>query len=476
MSHTTCTQDLWETVKSDFQSLFPHDVYRTWFESMECIQQDDESITLGVPNDFAAIWIQDNYSDLIAKRFQMATGHSMAVEIKATGNDLARETTPTKVPSAQDALSGLETPTTRIPNLNTTAADDRFKKPKAQRHYLLNPKNTFENYVVGVGNQLAHAACIAVANAPGKAYNPLFLYGDTGLGKTHSMQAIAHHVLNTNPEAKIIYVSSEKFTNEYIRAIQENSVIKFRQKYRQADVLLIDDIHFLSGKERIQEEFFHTFNELFESGKQIVMSSDRPVNEIAKLENRLVSRFQWGLVTDIQAPDLETRMAILAKKAEAMNLELEEPIMEFLAERVSRNVRRMEGALTRVAGYAALTNGSIDIASVEKLLQDILQEEAQNKISIEKIQEKIAKYYKLTIEDMSSKRRPANIAFPRQIAMYLSRMLTSHSLQEIGNDFGGRDHGTVIHACKTVENMMEQDASIKHTVESLQNQLANQRF
>lgn len=474
MSHLACTYDLWETVKSDFQSLFPHDVYRTWFESMECLNQDNTSITLGVPNDFAAIWIQDNYADLISKRFQMATGHTMSVEIKATGNDLGRETTPTKIPSAQDAFSGLETATSRISGLKPNT--ERFTKPKSQTQYLLNPKNTFENYVVGVGNQLAHAACIAVANAPGKAYNPLFLYGDTGLGKTHSMQAIAHHVLNTNPEAKIIYVSSERFTNDYIRAIQENSVIKFRQKYRQADVLLVDDIHFLSGKERIQEEFFHTFNELFESGKQIVMSSDRPVSEIAKLENRLVSRFQWGLVTDIQAPDLETRMAILAKKAEAMNLELEEPIMEFLAERVSRNVRRMEGALTRVAGYAALTNGPIDIPSVEKLLQDILQEEAQNKISIAKIQEKIAKYYKLSIEDMTSKRRPANIAFPRQIAMYLSRMLTSHSLQEIGHDFGGRDHGTVIHACKTVENMMEQDASIKHTVESLQNQLANQRF
>jgi chromosomal replication initiator protein len=270
----------------------------------------------------------------------------------------------------------------------------------------------------------------------------------------------------------VVYLSTEKFTNEYIKAIQENSVTRFRQRYRGVDALLIDDIHFLTGKERIQEEFFHTFNELFESQRQIFLSSDRTASEIAKLENRLISRFQWGMVVDIQAPDLETRVAILAKKAMACRLELPRDVIQFLAERVTRNVRRMEGALTRVAAYAALMNRSVDVPTVERLLQDFLHEEAQNQVTIEKIQAVVTKYYDLRQGDLISRRRPQNIAGPRQVAMYLSRMFTSHSLQEIGDSFGGRDHGTVIHACKTVENMMEQDDSVKRAVDFLTKQLS----
>ena len=271
---------------------------------------------------------------------------------------------------------------------------------------------------------------------------------------------------------RVAYVSSEKFTNEFIRSIQENTLVQFRRRYRNVDLLLVDDIHFLSGKESTQEEFFHTFNELFESLKQIFITSDRPAGEIAKLEARLVSRFQWGLVTDIQAPDLETRVAILRKKAESMNISLEDHVLQFLAERVSKNVRRMEGALTRVASYQNLVRGSINGDVLENLLGDILREEAQNKITVEKIQKVVADYYHLRLADMVSKRRPANIAFPRQIAMHLSRMLTPHSLQEIGSQFGGRDHGTVIHACKTVENMMDQDQSVRRAVDYLNKQLA----
>jgi len=335
----------------------------------------------------------------------------------------------------------------------------------------LNPRNTFENFVVGPGNQLAHAACIAVANAPARAYNPLFLYGETGMGKTHLMHAVAHCILQINPHARVAYISTEKFTNEYIRAIQENNVTQFRKRYRGVDALLIDDIHFLTGKERIQEEFFHTFNELFESQRQIFLSSDRPASEIAKLENRLISRFQWGMVVDIQPPDLETRVAILAKKALAMKLELPVDVIQFLAERVTRNVRRMEGALTRVAAYMALMQRSVDVATVAQLLQDFLHEEAQNLVTMEKIQSVVTKYYDLRQGDLLSRRRPQNIAGPRQVAMYLCRMFTSHSLQEIGDSFGGRDHGTVIHACKTVENMMDQDDSVKRAVEFLTKQL-----
>lgn len=463
MTQDTQAPSLWDAVKTDFRNLFPDDVYRTWFEPMSCLDECEDSVTLGVPNDFAAIWVQDNYQDLITRRLGMAAGRNMSLRFQVA-----------------------EPIETDIEDVDTSFETEARVKPRIQPQriptiaernlgFVLNPKNTFDNFVVGAGNQLAHAACIAISNEPAKAYNPLFLYGDNGLGKTHLMQAVAQHTLNSNSEARIAYISTETFTNEFISAIQDNTVTRFRQRYRQVDVLLIDDVHFLSGKERIQEEFFHTFNVLFESQKQIVLSSDRPASEIAKLENRLVSRFQWGLVADIQAPDFETRLAILTKKARAMKVDVSDEVLQFLAERVSRNVRRMEGALTRVAGYASLMQGKVNIEVVEKLLGDILQEEAQNQITIEKIQEKVADYYKLRLSDMVSKRRPANIAFPRQIAMSLSRTLTSHSLQEIGQSFGGRDHGTVIHACKTVENMMEQDDSVSRAVEYLQKQLTSSR-
>lgn len=454
---------LWETIKSDFQSFFPHDVYRTWFENLELLSEENDSYMIGVPNDFAAIWIQDNYHDIIVKRLQLATGRSVNVSYKVVQST-------NNVERPQNENTNLGAGARLASSSNTRISREKIDKA-SQDTFLINPKNTFANFVVGAGNQLAHAACVAVANAPARAYNPLFLYGDSGLGKTHLMHAVAHEAVKNRKDLKAAYVSTEKFTNEFIRAIQENTVIKFRQRYRHVDILLIDDIHFLSGKERIQEEFFHTFNDLFEAQKQIILCSDRPASEIAKLESRLISRFQWGLVSDIQPPDLETRVAILQKKAEAMELNLPYEIIEFLAERVARNVRRMEGALTRVAGYAALVKGRLDIASVEKLLKDIFQEEAQNRITIDKIQKKVIEHYHLRPSDMQSKRRPANIAFPRQIAMYLCRTLTHDSLADIGETFGGRDHGTVIHACKAVENMMDQDESIKRSVEYLKSQL-----
>ncbi|MEK7744191.1 MAG: chromosomal replication initiator protein DnaA, partial [Elusimicrobiota bacterium] len=336
----------------------------------------------------------------------------------------------------------------------------------------LNPRNTFENFVVGQNNQLAHAAALAVAQAPAQAYNPLFLHGATGLGKTHLMHAIGHSILQRNPEAKVAYLSTEKFTNEYIHAIQENALTKFRQRYRSVDVLLVDDVQFLAGKERIQEEFFHTFNDLFESQKQIIISSDRPVAEIATLEARLVSRFQWGLSADISSPDLETRVAILRSKAATLKIELPMPVIEFMAQHISKNIRRLEGALIKISSYAALTGKTLDLATTEHLLKDVLMEEAQNRLNIEGIQKRVADHYQIRHSDMTSKRRPNAIAFPRQIAMYLSRQLTRHSLQEIGEAFGGRDHGTVIHAVKTVENMMEQDNSVRGSVDFLKAQLA----
>jgi chromosomal replication initiator protein len=319
---------------------------------------------------------------------------------------------------------------------------------------------------------MAHAASMAVAQAPAQAYNPLFLYGETGLGKTHLMHAIGHAILRHNQDSRVAYLSTEKFTNEFIQALQENGLTKFRQRYRHADVLLLDDVQFLAGKERIQEEFFHTFNDLFESGKQIVLTSDRRASEIQKLESRLVSRFEWGLPADIQAPDLETRLAILRTKAQTLNCNLPEPILNFIAQNITKNIRRLEGALLKVSSYSALTSKPLDLETAERLLHDVLMEQAQNILTIETIQKRVADHFQIRHSDMTSKRRPNNIAIPRQIAMFLARTLTKHSLQEIGDAFGGRDHGTVIHACKAVDNMCEQDASTRGSVEFLKTQLS----
>ena len=426
-----------------------------WFEPLRCLAVTEDSLVLAVPNDFAAIWIHDNYLDLISQRLRLAAGRMVHVSLKKADQP------------GGEASAPITEPKSRAPQAKRTLRyDERLASAGS-----LNPRNSFENFVVGPNNQLAHAASLAVAQAPAQAYNPLFIHGSTGLGKTHLMHAIGHSILQRNPEARIAYLSTEKFTNEYIHAIQENALTKFRQRYRSVDVLLVDDVQFLAGKERIQEEFFHTFNDLFESQKQIVISSDRPVTEIATLEARLVSRFQWGLSADIQSPDFETRVAILKTKAATLKVTLPMPVIEFMAQHISKNIRRLEGALIKISSYAALTGKTLDLASAELLLKDVLMEEAQNRLNIEGIQKRVADHYQIRHSDMTSKRRPSAIAFPRQIAMYLSRQLTRHSLQEIGQAFGGRDHGTVIHAVKTVENMMEQDDSVRGSVDFLKSQL-----
>jgi chromosomal replication initiator protein len=458
-------------VKCDFKGLFPEDVFQMWFEPVVCLETTEDTMVLGVPNDFAAIWIHDNYLDLITQRLRLTAGRLINVTLKVCQ-------------TGQGTRSGL--PTAAATNgttdgLPVAASHNRMRgAPRRAGRYdekgpyagPLNPRNTFENFVVGANNQLAHAAALAVAQAPAQAFNPLFIYGDTGLGKTHLMHAVGHSILRNNPEAKVAYLSTEKFTNEFIQALQENSLTRFRQRYRNVDVLLLDDVQFLSGKERIQEEFFHTFNDVFESGKQVVLSSDRPASEIAKLESRLVSRFQWGYVADIQSPDLETRVAILRTKAASLKFDVPPAVINFIAQHISKNIRRLEGALIKVASYSALTNKPLDLPTVELLLQDVLMEQAQNLLTLETIQKRVADHYQIRHSDMTSKRRPANIAMPRQIAMYLARQLTKHSLQEIGDAFGGRDHGTVIHACKTVDNMMEQDDSVRGSVEFLKTQLS----
>ena len=458
MSQTTSSPEtFWSSLRDNLLEVIPADTFRVWFDNIRVGRLDEDGCELITPNEFSAIWIRDNYLDIIRREADRLVARPFTVELLG---DLGDEPTATG-----DRISSIPTPNQK--------SNSRIIGPALQGRSLgINPKNTFSNFIVGGGSELAHAACVAVSNAPAHAYNPLFLYGETGLGKTHLMHAVAHQALNRNPSCRITYVSCEKFTNEFIRAIQENTLTKFRSRYRSVDYLLIDDIQFLAGKERIQEEFFHTFNDIYDSQRQIFLTSDRPAGEIDKIESRLLSRFQWGLVADIQAPDWETRVAILTRKADAMGISIEPEIIEFLAKSIARNVRRMEGALTRVAGYVGLTRKKADLETVQRLLRDILREENLSRITIETIQKKVVDYYHLRMADMLSRRRPANIAFPRQVAMYLSRILTEHSLQEIGNAFGGRDHGTVIHACKTVENMMDQDNSIKYAVEYLNEDLS----
>jgi len=482
MPTATLAPSPWETAKTSLKQFFSEDVFKMWFEPLHCLELGEETITLGVPNDFAAIWIQENYLDLIAKHLGMAYGRELSIVLRK-----AAAPTPSANPRGQSDTATLldgqakarGNGSTHTPN-NTVFDRDRdassrvapVTNRRAAEAATLNPRNTFDTLVVGANNQMAHAAAMAVAQAPAQAYNPLFLYGDTGLGKTHLMHAIGHAILQNRPDARVVYLSTERFTNEFIQALQENSLTKFRQRYRRASVLLLDDVQFLAGKERIQEEFFHTFNDLFESGKQIVLSSDRRASEIQQLEARLVSRFEWGLPTDIQAPDYETRVAILRSKAATLKADVPHEVITFIAQRLSGNVRRLEGALIKVSSYAALTGRPLDIPTAEKLLQDVLIEQAQNLLTIDVIQKRVADHFQIRHSDMTSKRRPNNIAIPRQIAMFLSRKLTKHSLQDIGDAFGGRDHGTVIHACKAVDNMLEQDPSMRGSIEFLKTQLA----
>ena len=438
---------IWTQTTDQIRTLLNTETYNLWFSSVQPVSLNQSSITLEVPNEFSEVWLKDNYLELLQSALKTASGRKL--NIKFTIAD-GKGSVPAKPARGKKA--------------------DAVKKV-SDGDLVFNPRNTFDTFVVGNNNSFAHAAAMAVAQQPGKAYNPLFLYGGTGLGKTHLLHAVGQHVVSSKKGAKVSYVSSEKFTNEYIAAIQENQLVKFRKKYRQTDVLLIDDIQFLAGKERIQEEFFHTFNALHEANKQVVLTCDRPASEIQNLEHRLVSRFEWGLVTDLQPPDVETRLAILRNKVKTMGVEIPEDVLTFLANRIRTNIRRLEGALIRVASYAHLTGKQLTNDVVENLLREILQEEGRHTITMEVIQKKVAEKFDLRMADMTSKRRPENIAFPRQIAMFLSRQLTEHSLSAIGEAFGGRDHGTVLHACRLVKDRMEIDGNVRQTVHYLEKQL-----
>lgn len=450
---TAAAAAIWERAKEGLFSVVGDKVYESWFSNLEPAGSDDETMRLSADGEFTAIWIRDNYMDVLSNQISLAASHNMKVEI------VARE----ESPQSEDRI---EAPRT---------APRRISAPKPSVSPIppsINPRNTFESFVVGESNRFAHAAALAVAQNIGVAFNPLFIYGATGLGKTHLMHAIAHFVLKNNPSAAIAYVSSENFVNEYVAALRDGNIANFRKRYRNTDVLLIDDVQFFAGKERCQEEFFHTFNELFNSGRQIVLSCDKPINEVSDIEQRLVSRFGWGVSVDIQAPDYETRLAILQKKAALLGRDaaIEPAVLELLARKFTKSIRRMEGALTNLIGYASLINSgnAVTLEKANELLADAFCEENENAaVDIDKIQKKTAESFNIDPSEIVGKRRPANIAMARQIAMYLSRKLTTHSLQEIGRQFGGRDHGTVMHAIKVIGNAMENDENIKRKVDYL---------
>ncbi|CAN5531939.1 chromosomal replication initiator protein DnaA [soil metagenome] len=442
-----CAQ-LWQQLSTALKPQVSPDTYNRWFSAVRLIDATDDAFTFLVPNNIYQFWIESNHMAALHSAILSTLGSprtvKFAVPSEAGGDAVEVQPAPVEVAEPE--------PETRPEAKNHSGAPG------------LNPRNTFDSFVVGPNNEIAHAASLAVAQSPARTYNPLFIYGGVGLGKTHLMQAIGQYVSFKKKNAKVMYLSSEVFINDFIDAIQHSTLVKFRKRYRQADLLLIDDIQFLGGKERSQEEFFHTFNTLFDGHKQIVLSSDRPASEIANLEHRLVSRFEWGLTAELQPPDVETRTAILRKKARSLHIKLRDEIFDFLATRIRTNVRRLEGALMRVASFASLSGKELTNEVVEHLLKDILNEEARHAITIDQIQRKVAEHFDVRIADMTSKRRPANIAFPRQIAMYLARELTKASLNEIGDAFGGRDHGTVLHACKLVKKRMVEQDNIRQTI------------
>ncbi|HTH47259.1 MAG TPA: chromosomal replication initiator protein DnaA [Candidatus Limnocylindria bacterium] len=450
---SVAAQALWSAAQDSLRGMLKSEIYSLWFAPIRPHTLKGETLTLAVADEFCEMWLKDNYLDLLRSVVSRAAVKPMNISFVVAAPQPAAtqpEAEPVVIP---------EEPAEAVP------AAPRPGEPQ------LNPTYTFSTFVVGNNNEFAHSASVAVAQNPGKAFNPLFLFGGVGLGKTHLLHAIGHHMLTQKKQAKVAYLSCEKFTNEFIDGLQNNTLAKFRRKYRQVDVLLVDDIQFLVGKERIQEEFFHTFNALHENRKQIVLSCDRPANEIQGLEARLISRFEWGQTADVQPPDVETRLAILRNKEQAYGFALPPEILNFLAERIRTNIRRLEGAFTRVAAYAQLTGKPLKIETVETLLREILQEEGRQTITIDTIQKRVAEHYDIRLADMTSKRRPENIAFPRQVAMFLSRQLTESSLSVIGDAFGGRDHGTVLHACRAVKDRMEVDSNVRQAVGYLEKQL-----
>lgn len=439
---------LWLQVLDLVAGHIPKPSFETWVQPARPLAFYEDTIVVAAPNDLAKSRLEARYADAITAALHKLTGKQfrLSIVLPHHAEPDPAQLAPVAATSPQPVLT-----------------QDSPSK--------LNPKYDFDSFVVGASNRFAHAASLAVAETPAQAYNPLFLYGGVGLGKTHLMHAIGHFVLMQNPQANVAYVSTETFTNEFINCLRDNKTLEFQSKYRSVDVLLIDDIQFLAGKERTQEEFYHTFNAIHEANKQIVISSDRPPKEIPTLEDRLRSRFEWGLICDIQPPDLETRIAILRKKAQTEFLAVDDDILAYIASRIETNIRELEGALTRVVAYAAIHNTTPDLAVAEQALKDILPASRPRQVTVSLIQLTVAEHYNVAVEDFKLRKRTRSIAFPRQVAMYLARELTDLSLPKIGEEFGGRDHTTVIHACEKIANDMSHDQALANTIQLLMNKI-----
>ena len=435
-------ESLWNEVAGRLKGALNETTYRTWFAEAEGTELSDDAFVLGVPNDFTREWIEGHFLGLIGAAVRDVTGQERRVALSVTERTPADAPIPLEAPKRHGAAGSMDSG--------------------------MNPKYTFDLFVIGSSNRFAHAAALAVAEAPAQAYNPLFVYGGTGLGKTHLMQAIAQYVAEHSSDLSVRYVTSETFMNDFINSLRDKRIEGFKQRYRTYDLLLVDDVQFFEHKERIQEEFFHTFNSLYEAGSQIVMSSDRPPRDIATLEARLRSRFEWGLITDVQPPDLETRIAILRKKVKTDGIHVPEPqVLSFIASRISTNIRELEGALTRVVAFSSLTGRALSVELAEDVLKDVFPQGEAAEVSIRRIQELVSERFQLTMDELCSDKRSQNIVYPRQVAMYLSRELTDSSLPKIGREFGGRDHTTVIHATSKIARLIREDRSVYNLVQEL---------
>ncbi|MBP3952599.1 chromosomal replication initiator protein DnaA [Bacillus suaedae] len=439
--------DLWSQALAEIEKKVSKPSFETWLKATKANDIQNDTIVITAPNEFARDWLEDHYAELTTDTIEHLTGTRLKPKFVIPQHELEEDFIPDPLPKKK--------------------ARQENDLVASSTKTMLNDKYMFDTFVIGSGNRFAHAASLAVAEAPAKAYNPLFIYGGVGLGKTHLMHAIGHYVMDHNPNAKVVYLSSEKFTNEFINAIRDNKAVHFRNKYRNVDVLLIDDIQFLAGKEQTQEEFFHTFNALHEESKQIVISSDRPPKEIPTLEDRLRSRFEWGLITDITPPDLETRIAILRKKAKAENLDIPNEVMLYIANQIDTNIRELEGALIRVVAYSSLINQDMNADLAAEALKDIIPNSKPKILTITDIQKLVGEHYHVKLEDFKAKKRTKSVAFPRQIAMYLSRELTDSSLPKIGSEFGGRDHTTVIHAHEKISTLLRTDQDLQDKVQEL---------
>jgi len=461
---------VWQEALARIESQLSKPSFEAFLKAMRPLALEQDVFVFSVPSMFAKEWLEGRYRGLIAETLREVLTHGVDIRFVVAEGDANRHAAGAD-PASADVMRRADGPLSAAAHAAAAAG----LPVSADGRQALTGKYIFDTFVVGASNRFAHAAAKAVAEAPARAYNPLFIYGGVGLGKTHLLQAIGHHVLSTSAAARVMYVSSERFTNDLINAIRDDRMVEFRHRYRNVDVLAIDDIQFLAGKERTQEEFFHTFNTLHESSRQLIISSDRAPREIPTLEDRLRSRFEWGLIADIQPPDYETRVAILRKKAEKDHIAVPDEVAQYVAQRISSNIRELEGALSRLRAHAEMGRTTISVDLAADVLKELLPQARVRPVTIPAIQRAVSEFFGIRIEEMKAKRRTKGVAFPRQVAMYLSRELTDASLPRIGEEFGGRDHTTVMHACDRVKQALGEDTHLNAGVQSLVDSFRTER-